>query len=138
MNHEKRILIINNEAAVHRAFDLGFEDSGYQLTIVTQGDQGVEEIKNKHYHLIFLNILKPDLLGIRTVQHIRALTMTVPIYIITLFDRDILIGLDEARKAGLPFQVLRKPIGSIELLAIAQSVLDRPIPVMVSHEELAI
>ncbi len=60
------------------------------------------------------------------MQKIRELSMTLPVYIVTAFHRESLIELDEARKMGLPFQLLRKPIGSVEILALAQSVLDKP------------
>ena len=127
MTNEKRILVIDDEAAVRRSFELALEDSGYDVTTVDRGEKGVEEVLTNRYQLVFLDLKMPGMNGVKTLQKIREFSMSLPVYIVTAFHREFLMELDDVRKAGLPFQLLRKPIGSVEILALAQSVLDKPV-----------
>ena len=127
MTNEKRILIIDDDEAVRRSFELALEDSGYPVTTVDRGEKGVEEVKKNIYQLVFLDLKMPGMNGVKTLQKIREFSATLPVYIVTAFHKEFLVELDEVRKEGLLFQLLRKPIGSVEILALAQSVLDRPV-----------
>ena len=124
MSNKKHILVIDDEEAVRRSFELALEDSGYMVTSVDNGASGVSEVKNNSYQLVFLDLKMPGMNGVKTLQKIREISMSLPIYVVTAFHKEFLIELDEVRKAGLPFQLLRKPIGSVEILALAQSVLE--------------
>ena len=124
---EKNILVIDDEEVVRRSFELALEDSGYHIKTVDCGEKGVEEIKNDSYQLVFLDLKMPGMNGVTTLKKIREISMTVPVYIVTAFHKEFLMELDEIRKAGLPFQLVRKPIGNVEIIALAQSVLDRPV-----------
>ena len=127
MSSKKRILVIDDEQAVRRSFELALEDSPYYVTTVDRGEKGIEEIQKKSYQLVFLDLKMPGMNGVETLQKIRELFPSLPVYIVTAFHKEFLTELDDVRKAGLQFQLLRKPIGSVEILAIAQSVLDKPV-----------
>lgn len=126
MNNEKNILVIDDEEVIRLAFQLALEDSGYQVTTVDNGQKGVEEVKKNIYHLVFLDLKMPGMDGVETLKNIRKFSLSLPVYILTAFHKEFLSGLDDVRKAGFSFQLLRKPIGSIEILALAHSVLDVP------------
>ena len=127
MDNERCILVIDDEHAIRRSFELALEDSGYHVTTVDSGEKGVLEVKNNAYKLVFLDLKMPGMNGVQTLRQIRELSMNLPVYVVTAFHKEFLMELDDVRKAGLPFQLLRKPIGSVEILALAQSVLDRPV-----------
>ena len=127
MNNKHCILVIDDEPAIRRSFELALEDSGYQVTTVDSGEKGVDEVNNHNYKLVFLDLKMPGMNGVQTLRKIREFSMSLPVYIVTAFHKEFLMELDDVRKEGLPFQLLRKPIGSIEILALAQSVLDRPV-----------
>ena len=126
MRDVKHILVIDDDEAVRRAFELALEDSGYEVTLVDGGQKGVDEVQKNIYDLVFLDLKMPGMDGVATLKKIRAFSMTLPVYIVTGFHREFLAGLDEVRQAGLPFQLLRKPVGSVEILALAHSALDKP------------
>lgn len=126
MHTDKDILVIDDEPAIRRSFELALEDSGFNVTTVDTGEKGIEEVKKHQYRLVFLDLKMPGMNGAETLIQIRKLSMNLPIYIVTAFHKEFLVELDDIRKKGIPFQLLRKPIGSIEILAVAKSVLDRP------------
>ncbi|MCX7115231.1 MAG: response regulator [Gammaproteobacteria bacterium] len=126
MSGKNHILVIDDEASIRRSFERALKDTDYSLTTANSGEQGLLALQNKPYQLVFLGLNLQGIGGVATLQKIRELSMTLPVYIVTAFHRESLIELDEARKMGLPFQLLRKPIGSVEIVALAQSVLDKP------------
>ncbi|MDF1757965.1 MAG: response regulator [Legionellaceae bacterium] len=122
----KRILVIDDEEAVRRSFELALEDTGFELTTVDSGAKGVKEVVNG-YDLVFLDLKMPNMNGVETLKKIREFSLSLPVYIVTAFHKEFLIELDEVRKIGLEFQLLRKPIGSVEIQTLVQSVLDKPV-----------
>ncbi len=127
MTEDKNILVIDDEAAIRRSFELALEDSEYQVTTVDSGEKGVEEVKNKAYQLIFLDLKMPGMNGVETLYAIRKLYPRVPIYIVTAFHKEFLTDLEGARSQNIQFQLLRKPIGNVEILAVVSSVLGNPV-----------
>jgi len=126
MSETKNILVIDDEEAVRRSFELALEDTPYEVTTVDCGEKGIEEVKNG-YDLVFLDLKMPGMNGVETLTQIREFSTKLPVYIVTAFHKEFLTELDVVRDKGLDFQLLRKPIGSVEIQTLAQSVLDNPV-----------
>ncbi|MCX7120381.1 MAG: response regulator [Gammaproteobacteria bacterium] len=127
MTIQKKILVIDDEEAVRRSFELALESLPFTLETVDCGEKGVEAVKKIQYDLIFLDLKMPGINGVETMKQIRVLYPTVPIYVVTAFHKEFLSDLDEVRTMRLPFQLLRKPIGRSEIQTLVKSVLDQPI-----------
>lgn len=127
MPRKKNILVIDDEEAIRRSFVLALEDTGYVVTTVDSGEKGIEAVKEGNFHLVFLDLKMPGMNGAQVLQKLREISLTLPVYIVTSFHKKFLAELDVVRKKGLPFQLLRKPIGSNEIRALAQSVLEKPV-----------
>ena len=65
--------------------------------------------------------------GVETLRGIRAFFPDLPIYIVTAFHKEFLAELEAVRKDGILFQLLRKPLGNVEIQAVAQAVLEQPV-----------
>jgi CheY-like chemotaxis protein len=127
MSEKQNILVIDDEEAVRRSFELALEDTDYSVVTVDRGEKGVQEVQNNTYHLIFLDLKMPGMNGVQTLRGIREHFPDVPVYIVTAFHKEFLSELDDVRKDGIVFQLLRKPLGNVEIQAVAQSVLDAPV-----------
>ena len=127
MTDTQNILVIDDEEAVRRSFELALEDTAYHVVTVDCGEKGVQEVQNKPYHLIFLDLKMPGMNGVATLRSIRKYFLDVPIYIVTAFHKEFLNELDAVRRDGIVFQLLRKPLGNVEIQAVTQSVLDKPV-----------
>jgi len=44
---ESKILVIDDESAIRKSFELALEDSGHEVTTVESGEKGIEEIQSK-------------------------------------------------------------------------------------------
>jgi CheY-like chemotaxis protein len=123
----KNVLVIDDEFAVRRSFELALEDTDYLLKTVDCGEDGVKAATENDFQLIFLDLKMPGMNGVQTLRGIRSVKPNVPVYIVTAFHKEFLTELDDARKQGLQFQLLRKPIGSVEIQTLTQSVIDKPV-----------
>ena len=76
------------------------------------------------YDLIFLDLRMPGMNGFETLRELRKLDEHVPVYIITAFQDEFLKELKAAAEEGLAFQLLCKPVGFDEILAITKGILE--------------
>ena len=119
------ILVIDDDDAVRRSFQLALEDSECKLVLVDSGEAGVQEETERKCDLIFLDLKMPGLNGVETLKRIRKIDNRVPIYIVTAFHREFMNELNEAVKEGLCFELINKPAGAHEIVAIVNKFLVR-------------
>ena len=122
----KSILVIDDDAGVRKAFALALEDMPYQVDAAESGEKGIEMEQNNKYNLIFLDLKMPGLNGVETLREIRKTSKDTPVYIVTAFYKEFFEGLKTVRDDGIDFELLKKPIGSDEIVMIAKSVLEGP------------
>ena len=125
-----KILVIDDDKVVRKAFTLALKQSGYEVHTAESGKKGVEMESKTHYHLIFLDLKMPDQNGIETLKAIRNKNKRVPIYIITSFHDEYIKELSEASTQGIDFDVLKKPIGKEEIVSITTAVIDKTLLVL--------
>lgn len=120
----KAILIIDDDEAIRKSFQLAFKDTEHTVDVAESGEVGLEKIKNKRYDLIFLDLRMPGINGVEVLKIItKCCTKDIPIYIITAFAQEYFTELRDLRNQGINFEILNKPVSSEEIIAIAQSVL---------------
>ncbi|MGC1478986.1 MAG: response regulator [Chthoniobacterales bacterium] len=112
----RRILIVDDEAGFTRMLKLNLETSGsFEVRDVNEGQQALEVAREFLPHIIFLDIVMPDIDGGDVAAQIRAdaSLKRVPIVFLTA-----IVGEDEARNSnaigGYPF--LAKPVSMQRLL----------------------
>jgi CheY-like chemotaxis protein len=121
-----RILVIDDEEAVRKSFILAFEDTEYKIDTADSGEQGVELSSQKKYNLIFLDLKMPGMGGIETLYRIRSTDKKTPVYIITAFYQEYAHQLQQAEQKGFDFEVVRKPVDSVNLRVIVNGILKTP------------
>ncbi len=78
----------------------------------------MELVSNKHFDIIFLDLLMPEPDGAELFRQIRQMDKKIPVAIITGYpDSDLM---RRAMKCG-PFTVMQKPFSSDDILNIARS-----------------
>ena len=123
----KNILVIDDENAIRRSFELSLESTPFQVTTAESGQKGIDLFNSGTYDLIFLDLKMPGLNGVQTLTELRKMNRSVPIYIITAFHGEYFSELKEAQNQGLEFELLKKPIGNEEIVMVTKSVLEDPI-----------
>ena len=119
-----RILVIDDDASIRKAFILALEDTGYLVDTVESGEKGIEMEQNDKYDLIFLDLKMPGLNGVETLRELRKIDKDVPVYIVTAFHKEFFQGLKKAGEDGIDFEMVKKPIGGADIVLVAKSVLE--------------
>lgn len=83
MKHEKKILVIDDEAAIRKFLKVGLENQGYQVIQAPTAKDGIREIIAQRPDLVILDLGLPDMDGIEVIQKVREWSK-VPIVVLTV------------------------------------------------------
>ena len=112
-----RILVVEDEAKVAGFVKKGLEQSGYEIDVAADGEEGYAKIRDNSYELILLDLMLPKISGWDLIPKIREVRPSVPIIAVTAK------GAVEDRVQGLNLgcdDYLIKPFSFAELLARIQ------------------
>ncbi|MCX7926534.1 MAG: response regulator [Candidatus Omnitrophica bacterium] len=121
-----RILIVDDEAMITKSLQKLLKKQGYDVTIVTNGKEALEKIKNEDFDLFILDIRMPEMDGIETLQAARKIVSDskkkpIPEIVITGYADE------EKYKAAVELKVrsyIYKPFDTQEFLNTIQKVLN--------------
>ncbi len=112
-NSKANILLVEDEEHLHEALKLNLEMEGYEITSAYDGAEALKAIANEYFDLIILDIMLPEIDGIRVLETVRVNNNEVPVLILSAknSDSDRVRGL----KKGAD-DYLSKPFNLEELL----------------------
>lgn len=116
------ILIIEDEPAMQLGLKDNLELEAYEVEVASDGEAGLQKIKNKKYDLILLDVMLPKLSGFDVCKAARTAGITTPIILLTAR------GEEMDKVLGLEFgadDYITKPFGLRELLARVKALLRR-------------
>lgn len=122
----ENILVIDDDAAVRKAFQYALDETSYHVDTAESGEEGISKLNQNEYQLIFLDLKMPGLNGIETLRKLRKINNAIPVYIVTAFHKEFFTGLQSLKEEGIKFELLKKPLGSEEILTVVNSVLQTP------------
>ncbi len=114
---QKRLLVLDDDSAVRQTWAIILRQHGYNVVAAARGDEAVAVASQHRPHLLLADIRLPDMSGIEAAQRI---VQAVPACRVLLISGDGGSGeaLENARRRGVIFEVLPKPISPPELLAL--------------------
>ena len=118
-----KILVIDDDLAVRKAFLLALEDTSYAVDTAESGEIGLDKLKEIQFGLIFLDLKMPGMNGVETLRKIREIKPKLIVYIVTAFHQEYLAELKPLAKLGIGFELLSKPVGNDQIVEVADSVL---------------
>ena len=117
-----KILIVEDEALLAEGLRTLLELRGFEVEVVTDGENGAEYAETGVYDLLILDVMMPGLDGYSLARCVRAKRVATPILMLTAKGgvRDRIEGLN----AGADYY-LTKPFDNLELLACINALLRR-------------
>lgn len=119
-----RILVIDDDQQFLRMMQLILEKAGHKVSVASDGNMGVENVRAHPQDLIITDIFMPEKDGLETIQELRAINPGLKILAISggslcmgpRFDLHIadLLGAD---------RTLAKPVRRQEILGVVESLL---------------
>ena len=115
------ILVCDDDKEIVDAIDIYLSQEGYHILKAYDGLQAIEIMKKEEVHLILLDIMMPNLDGIRATRKIRE-TSSVPIIMLSAKSEDVdkILGLNIGAD-----DYITKPFNPLEVIARVKSQLRR-------------
>ncbi len=120
-----RILVVEDEKRIADFLGRGLESAGYSVDIAPDGQTAVDRVHQSDYDLITLDMMLPDMDGLKVLERIRNRKVNPPVLILSAR------GAVEDRVRGLELgadDYLIKPFAFVELLARVRVLLRRGQP----------
>ena len=117
-----RVLLVEDEESIREAIKLNLEMEGYAVDIAVDGKKAVQSTRGKHYDLIILDVMLPEMDGFAVCEAIRLENSQVPILFLTAKSsgEDRIMGLKKGADDYLP-----KPFNLEELLLRVNNLIKR-------------
>lgn len=131
VDHNHRILIVDDEADTCANLSDIFTDLGYEVDTANDGYAALELVKRKAYDIALLDLRMPGMDGVELYRRIREISAgTVAIVVTAYASSDTA---KSARAAGA-WQVLSKPVNIGQLLGLVSEALDTPLVLIVDDD----
>jgi CheY-like chemotaxis protein len=119
----KKIMVIDDEEPVRKAFSLALEGKTYLVDTAESGEKGIEKFKNERHDMIYLDLKMPGMNGVETLREIRKIDVNVPVYIVTAFHQEFFQQLQSVQEDGISFELLNKPVNLDQIIMVTEGVL---------------
>lgn len=115
-----KILVIDDDETVCSLFKDTLEGSGHVVMTVNDSSQGLEQVKNHDYDLVFLDLKMQIIDGAELFKQIKLVKPRLPVTIVTGYpDSDLMMN---ALTHG-PLGVMNKPFRGSDILAAVDNYL---------------
>ena len=116
------ILVVEDEHAVARGIQYALQQEGYEVTLATSGEDGLEIATRGAPDLVLLDVRLPGMDGFEVLRRLRAAGTKSPVLMLTARDEEVdkVIGLELGAD-----DYLTKPFGLRELLSRIKALLRR-------------
>jgi DNA-binding response OmpR family regulator len=81
-----KILVIDDDMHIQRLYKEEFEEEGYEVVIASNGKEAIELFDSENPDIVTLDILLPDVDGIRLLRQMKEKNPKVPIIMSTAYD----------------------------------------------------
>ncbi|MFC2070930.1 response regulator [Chloroflexota bacterium] len=116
-----QILVVDDEHLIGQLFKDSLNEFNYQVTTTLSSLEALGLLNARHFDLIFLDLLMPEVDGAELFRRIRQMDKSVPVAIITGYpDSDLM---KRAMEHG-PFTVMKKPFTGDDIVSTVRSFVD--------------
>jgi len=124
-----RILIIDDSLSVRTQMNLCLEKLGVDVEVAADAHNGLEKIQQRHYDLVFLDVMLPDMDGYQVCKLIKRDPRTKRVPVVMLTSKGSTINRIQGSMAGCD-RYLTKPATEEDVFKVAAAFLPRaPQPV---------
>jgi len=81
-----KILVVDDDLHIQRLYKEEFEEEGYEVFIASNGQEAIDLFNREDPDIVTLDILLPDIDGIRLLRQMKEKNPKVPIIMSTAYD----------------------------------------------------
>jgi DNA-binding response OmpR family regulator len=79
----KKVLIVEDERPLAHALDLKLSHEGFETTVASNGQEGLDLIKNGSFNVVLLDMMMPVMDGFTLLQELRKLTKRPVVFVLS-------------------------------------------------------
>ncbi len=114
------ILIVEDDVDLRETLGRALSREGYQVSFAGDGGEAISVVKERPYDLVIVDLVMPKMGGIKMLEELRNLGLTIPTIVITAFGDRFLY--QRAMELGAS-EFLMKPVKLVEVYRAVRSVL---------------
>lgn len=118
------ILVVDDEPSVGDALKLVLESNGYEVVLVTKGQDGIEQARQRSFEFGIVDLFLMDTSGFQVITELRKSQPHIPVLLITAHGSPQIFA--EAKRLGA-IGALSKPFPPAEILKLIDSHVHGPI-----------
>jgi len=118
------ILVVDDEPSVGDALKLVLESNGYEVVLVTKGQDGIEQARQRSFEFGIVDLFLMDTTGFQVITELRKSQPHIPVLLITAHGSPQIFA--EAKRLGA-IGALCKPFPPAEILKLIDSHVHGPI-----------
>ena len=80
---KKKILVLEDEAALSKAMCIKFQNEGFDATPADNGETAIREINSRKFDLVIIDLVTPRIDGFGVLKHLREKDKEVPVFIVS-------------------------------------------------------
>jgi len=114
------ILVVDDEEVIRQLFKETLEELGHTVILAESGSEGLEQVKQRDFALVFLDLKMPGMDGAELFRQIKTIKPRLPVTIITGYPNSEMMA--RALAQG-PFGVMNKPFGEADIVTAVNNFL---------------
>ena len=99
MKINKKILIIEDEKTLARALELKLTRAGFEVSVVFNGQEGIERLKKEFFELILLDLIMPKMDGFTLLSNLKKMRIKTPVAVLTNLSQES--DIERTKKFGV-------------------------------------
>ncbi|MFH0732324.1 MAG: response regulator [Candidatus Omnitrophota bacterium] len=84
MSKNIRILLVDDEVDYTQLMGFWLKCKGYDIIVASDGETAIKMVQEQAPDIVFLDLKMPVMDGIETLRHIRKISKTLPVIIVTV------------------------------------------------------
>jgi CheY-like chemotaxis protein len=120
---DKRILVIEDNRLNREMVKASLEQEGFQVSVASTGEEGLEKLKNEKIDLVILDLILPGLDGFGVISIIKSDPQTKQIPIVVFTVRDSKQEMDEVKRLGAEYCYVKYKVKPTDLVKILRGIL---------------
>jgi len=114
-----RILVVDDRFADRETLKGILEDKGYRVATANDGAEAIEAVKERHYHIIFLDMRLPDMDGVQTFERVKRIDPRPTVIMMTGYTDESLV---ERALSGGAYTCIYKPFDMEKVMALVADI----------------
>ena len=107
MDASRKVLVVDDDAAVRKSIDRVLTGKGYAVITAENGEEALRKLNEEKYDLVYTDIRMPGMSGLEVAEHVKAQQPWTPVVIITGYGTDA--AETRAKAAGVS-NFMHKPL----------------------------